>query len=316
MYDRANSMRSPSALNLFRVLLAGLAVAVTLSACQPTSKEITSGNAATWTNRIQKPRLSERQFTRLYAEAVVIRLPGARVKIAGARELTVTLPGNRSLTAYLDNVWNECHQTPADRAEICDRYLNSLVSARNNMDEPADPPATNSIVPVIKDDLFMADMRKRVQGTNALVAERLVADLWIAYAVDADNQIRFLTEGDRQKLGIPLAELRPLAVGNLRHVIKEVSSRGEGPLHMITAGGTYEASLLLSDKLWGGMTNVVQGDFVAAVPSRDVLMFTGSGSADAIRKMRATAEEIHKDGSYLISKTLLVRRQGRWEKFD
>jgi len=42
----------------------------------------------------------------------------------------------------------------------------------------------------------------------------------------------------------------------------------------------------------------------------------GSGSADAIRKMRATAEEIHKDGSYLISKTLLVRRQGRWEKFD
>jgi uncharacterized protein YtpQ (UPF0354 family) len=220
------------------------------------------------------------------------------------------------LTAYLDNVWKECRNSPADRAEICDRYLKALVAARNGMDESAGPPPTNNIVPVIKDDLFMADMRKRVQGTNALVAEKLVADLWIAYAVDRDDQIRFLTEGDRQKLGIPLAELRPLAIGNLRHVIKEVSSRGEGPLHMITAGGTYEASLLLSDKLWGGMTNVVQGDFVAAVPSRDVLLFTGSRSPDAIRQMRATAEEIHKDGSYLISKTLLVRRQGRWEKFE
>ncbi len=316
MYDRANSMRSPNALRSLRALLAGLAVAVTLSACQPASKEITSGNAATWTNRIQKPRLSERQFTRLYAEAVVIRLPGARVKIAGERELSVSLPGKHSLTAYLDNVWRDCRQSPADRAEICDRYLKALVAARQGMEESAGPPATNSIVPVIKDELFMADMRKRVQGTNALVAERLVADLWIAYAVDHDNQIHFLSEGDRQKLGISLAELRPLAIGNLRHVIKEVSSRGEGPLYMLTAGGTYEASLLLSDKLWGGMTNVVQGDFVAAVPSRDVLLFTGSSSPDAIRKMRATAEEIHKDGSYLISKTLLVRRQGRWEKFD
>lgn len=316
MHGRANSMRSLNALNSFRVLLAGLAVAVTLSACQPATKEITSGNASTWTNRIQKPRLSERQFTRLYAEAVVIRLPGARVKIVEERELSVSLPGNHSLTAYLDNVWSECQRMPADRAEICDGYLKALVSARKGIEETAGPPATNSIVPVIKDDHFMADMRKRVDGTNALVAERLVADLWIAYAVDHDNQIHFLTEGNRQKLGISLAELRSLAVGNLRHVIKEVSSRGEGPLYMLSAGGTYEASLLLSDRLWGGMTNVVQGDFVAAVPSRDVLLFTGTGSADAIRSMRAATEAIHKDGSYLISKTLLVRRQGRWEKFD
>jgi len=162
----------------------------------------------------------------------------------------------------------------------------------------------------------MADVRKRAEGTNAIVAERLVADIWIAYAVDEDNQIRFLSEGDRQKLGISVAELRPLAVGNLRRIIKEVSSRDDGPLHMLTAGGTYEASLLLSDKLWSGMSNVVQGDFVASVPSRDVLMFTGSGSPDAIRTMRAMGEEIHRDGSYLISKTLLVRREGRWEKFD
>jgi uncharacterized protein YtpQ (UPF0354 family) len=316
MYDRANPGRFANALNIFSTLSAVAAVAVMLSACQPTPKEITSGNAATWTNRIQRARLTERQFTRLYAEAVVLRLPGSRVKIAGQRELSVTLPGNRSLTAYLDNVWNECQHTPADRAEICDRYLNALVSAGQRMDAGSGPPPTNSIVPVIKDDHFMADMRKRVDGTNALVAERFVADLWITYAIDDDNQIRFLSEGERQKLGISLADLRALAISNLRNVVKEVSSRGDGPLHMITAGGTYEASLLLSDKLWSGMTNVVQGDFVAAVPSRDVLLFTGSGSPDAIRKIRAMGEEIHKDGSYLISKTLLVRREGRWEKFD
>ena len=315
MHGHANSMRTSTPHNSFYALLAGFLLAVTLSACGPAPKEITTGNAATWTNRIQKPRLSEREFTRLYAEAIVMRLPGARVKIAGDRELAVTLPGNRSLTAYLDNVWNECHRTPTDRAEICDRYLKAVVATTKGRDALG-PPSTNSIVPVIKDDLFMADVRKRAQGTNALVAEKLVADLWVIYAIDDDNQIRFLSEGERQQLGLSLAQLRPLAVGNLRHIIKEVSSRGEGPLHMLTAGGTYEASLLLSDKLWAGMTNVVQGDFVAAVPSRDVLMFTGSGSPDGIRQMRTLGEEVHKDGSYLISKTLLVRREGRWEKFE
>jgi uncharacterized protein YtpQ (UPF0354 family) len=308
-------MRSPNSLSVFRALLAGLALAVTLSACRPAPKEFTSGNAATWTNRIQKPGLSERQFTRLYAEAIAIRLPGARVRIAAARELAVALPGDRSLTAYLDNVWSECARSPAERAEICDRYLNALVVTSKGKDESG-PTSTNSIVPVIKDELFMADVRKRAEGTNAIVAERLVADIWIAYAVDEDNQIRFLSEGDRRKLGISVAELRPLAVGNLRRIIKQVQMQGEGPLYMINAGGTYEASLLLSDKMWAGMSDVVKGDFVAAVPSRDVLLFTDSNSVDGIRKMRAAIEAIHKDGSYLISKTLLVRREGQWEKFD
>jgi len=277
-----NSVLSSNSVNVLRALLAGFAVAVTLSACRPAPKEITSGNAATWTNRIQKPRLSERQFTRLYAEAIALRLPGARVRIAAARELAVALPGDRSLIAYLDNVWNECARAPADRAEICDRYLNALVATSKGKDESG-PPPTNSIVLLLKDDQFMAEVRKRADGTNAIVAERLVADIWIAYAVDEDNQIRFLSEGDRQKLGISLAELRPLSMGNLRRMIKQVSLQGEGPLYMINAGGTYEASLLLSDKMWAGMSDVVKGDFVAAVPSRDVLLFTDSNSVEGIR---------------------------------
>jgi uncharacterized protein YtpQ (UPF0354 family) len=287
---------------------------VALSACTPAPKEITSGNAATWTNRIQKPQLSERQFTRLYAEAIAIRLPGARVTIAAARELKVALPGDRSLTAYLDNVWNECARAPADRAEICDRYLHALVATSKGND--ANPITTNSIVLVIKDESFMAGVRKRADGTNAIVGEKIAADLWIAYAVDGDNQIRYLSEGQRQKLGLSIAELRPLAMANLRRIIKEVTQRGEGPVYMLTAGGNYEASLLLSDRLWAGMSNVVQGDFVAAVPSRDVLLFTGTQSPEGVRTLRAATEAIHADGSYLISKTLLVRREGRWEKFN
>jgi hypothetical protein len=52
------------------------------------------------------------------------------------------------------------------------------------------------------------------------------------------------------------------------------------------------------------------------VPARDVLMFTGSDSPDGLKAMRESVDKIYKEGSHVISKTLLVRRNGRWEKFE
>jgi len=85
---------------------------------------------------------------------------------------------------------------------------------------------------------------------------------------------------------------------------------------MILADGNYESSLLLADKLWDGQASLVEGEIVAAVPARDVLMFTGSGSPDGLRRLRQGVDATYKQASHQISKTLLVRRKGRWEKFE
>jgi hypothetical protein len=44
-------------------------------------------------------------------------------------------------------------------------------------------------------------------------------------------------------------------------------------------------------------------------------MFTGSGSPEGLKALRESVDKVYKGGSHVISKTLLVRRNGKWEKF-
>jgi uncharacterized protein YtpQ (UPF0354 family) len=81
---------------------------------------------------------------------------------------------------------------------------------------------------------------------------------------------------------------------------------------MVTAGTNYTASLLLFDELWSELAGHVAGQLVAAVPSRDVLLVTGSNSASGIAAVRAQALAVEKSGSYAISQTLLLRQDDGW----
>jgi uncharacterized protein YtpQ (UPF0354 family) len=85
---------------------------------------------------------------------------------------------------------------------------------------------------------------------------------------------------------------------------------------MLTAGGDFEASLLLLDDLWHRQESIVKGELVAAVPARDVLLFAGSNFDIGLRELRTAVEKVSENGSYLISKRLLVRRNNRWEEFS
>ena len=44
-------------------------------------------------------------------------------------------------------------------------------------------------------------------------------------------------------------------------------------------------------------------------------MFTGSASTEGLRELRLAAANLHAKGSRAVSTTLIVRRNGRWEKF-
>jgi uncharacterized protein YtpQ (UPF0354 family) len=55
---------------------------------------------------------------------------------------------------------------------------------------------------------------------------------------------------------------------------------------MITAGGDYEASLLLFDDIWSGGQIKVEGDIVVAVPAKNVLLITGSQNRKGLAAAR------------------------------
>lgn len=76
------------------------------------------------------------------------------------------------------------------------------------------------------------------------------------------------------------------------------------------------ASLLLFDDIWVEFRESVDGDLIAAAPSRDVVMFTGSSSVDGIRAMRETVNRITDTGAYLVSSSMLRRVPGGWTVFS
>ena len=61
----------------------------------------------------------------------------------------------------------------------------------------------------------------------------------------------------------------------------------------------------------------MQGEFVVAVPSRDVLAFGDSGSARAIGELRAIVDRVYKPGAnHLLARALCRRRAGKWVIHD
>ena len=119
-----------------------------------------------------------------------------------------------------------------------------------------------------------------------------------------------------EEIGVDRKELRKLAVSNLSHLLPKIEKHQVGDLFaMMSAGGDYEASLLLFDDIWRDDRMKVEGDIVVAVPAKDALLVTGSKNRKGLAVMRKMVAEISKDSRYLISDKLFVYRDGRFKKF-
>jgi uncharacterized protein YtpQ (UPF0354 family) len=293
-----------------------LALQLGVVGCSKQQVDVSNYNAVQWANSVNAPGLAETDFVRLFAMREAAEIPEYKVRITGTRELTIKLSNGTELKQFLDNAWADA-RAMTNRVEVCEKYLGSLKQSAKDLAGPSAAPEMHSIVAVVRDEQFLRQMEQSgARSTNRIVAEPLVADLHVAYGRDSERGMAYLDEGDRARLGLDLPELCKLALANLHRILEVPRRVGDGPVYMIVADGNCESSLLLAGKLWESQASLVKGDIVAAVPSRDVLMFTGSDSLDGLKELRQAVDKIHKDASHVISKTLLVRRNGRWEKFE
>lgn len=307
-------MKAPKTFLTLMGIVVAVALHVGLTGC---TKEVDPAkyNAVQWTNNINASGLTESEFVQLFALRLAAEITGAKVRITGTREVTIKLAGGGEVRQFLDNAWADV-RAASDRVAVCEKYVAALKQTQMDTADTSASLDTNSIVAVIRDDLFLEQIEKYGPKTNRILSEPFVADLHVAYGRDSERGMAYLMESDRARLGLGLPELRRLSLANLLRILDTPRRVGDGPLFMIVADGNYESSLLLADKLWEGQAPLVKGELVAAVPARDVLMFTGSDSPDGLKAMRQSVDKIYKDASHVISKTLLVRRNGRWEKFE
>lgn len=82
----------------------------------------------------------------------------------------------------------------------------------------------------------------------------------------------------------------------------------------MTAGGNYEASLILLDSLWTKTNIPVDGDFVIGIPARDILLVTGSNNKREISIAQRKVKEIYTTGNYQVSDNLYRRVNGKFVK--
>ncbi len=282
-----------------------------------------------WEKLMKDPTLGKADFTRLYALATAARFRGCQVFVTGELQITMKLYDGGELKVPLDAVWTETVKDPANRPTTCRRHITELAASKAASGALAARVNSSTILPVIWSGLppesgsgkivhtFTANglESKLIRHTNQFVTEPLAADIYILYFGDRDGDGVYLTEDDRKLLHLDLPALHKLAVENLADLMPGIIHREPEPPFTITVGGRYAASQLLADKLWDKQASAVRGELIAAVPSCNVLIFTGSASPGGVEALRKKVQQVYGGSRDVISTTLLVRRNGKWEAF-
>jgi len=261
--------------------------------------------------------LSKEAFTQEFATVLRAAVPGHKVDIVEPLHLRITHPDGTDSTAYLDNAFKEYQSDPDARQELIERRVAAWVESIDSDGVPLDP---KNIVPIIKDRERVAEAQamSKARGLDpdeSQVTEDYNDELVIVYAEDTPRNVRYFTSKDLAKAGVERSKLRALAIANLRRVLPKIEAHQGEVYSMYTADGNYEASLLLFDDLWDGDIRV-DGDIVVAIPTRDVLLITGSKNAEGIARLREVADELTAEGTYTISPALFVYRKGKFRRFD
>jgi uncharacterized protein YtpQ (UPF0354 family) len=264
--------------------------------------------------------LTAEEFSNAFVTRIKLGDAGISVKQIGELELRIDGGQKDEHSVFLDNAYKEYSLSPETLDDVLNRYVQStLETIRRLEDKEVD---IARVVPVIKDAAYPAEIKKSLieagYKTDKIdfYYEPLNEELLVFYALDAERNIKYLGREEIEALELKAKEIRERAVKNLSNLLPEIERQGGAGTFMVTAGGTYEASLLLFDSIWTRDNFSVKGDIVIAIPSRDLLLVTGSRDVAGLKRLRALAEETVEKRSYHLTAQLFVRRDGKWLPFN
>ncbi len=257
--------------------------------------------------------LTRAEFAQVYMEALAKEYPQASFTLQTDLTIYSNYEGSEA-SHYIDNAFMSYEQDTDQVDEIITRYL---AACAHLFTEEASSSLEN-LVPVIKPAGFGNGL---TTGGNqpaeiSLVTAQYNDDLVIAYAEDKEHALAYLTPDRLAECQISRESLHEIALEYLESLLPNVKRHGDNGLFMITAGGTFEASLILLSSIWTHENFAVDGEFVVIIPNRDVLFITGSNNTEHIAKMKEIAEESYNNGNYPVSPYLFKWNGERFERFD
>lgn len=263
--------------------------------------------------------LSPEAFTARYAKLVRKSFPAAEIEVVEPLHLRIAMGDGKSLQSFLDNAYDLYRSEPAHADAVIMSRVNALAELIKMEERPIDK---ERIVGVLKDTAWLKEVLA-AGGADApkdpgkeQVIDPLNDLLVIAYAEDTPTSMRYLTADALEKTGIPRESLRALAAENLLDLLPPPEMHQGKGYYLVTAGGDYEASLLGVQRFWTKDRFPLEGDLIAAVPTRDVLLVTATNEPEGLARVRELVPEIYNQGSYRLSQQLFVVKDGQvlpWE---
>lgn len=263
-----------------------------------------------WGCNAKSALISEQKFARLFLDSLRHRYP--TVSFTLNADLTITAKKDSlDFKYYLNNAYTTYKAEPDSVNAVISRYMASTA----DLYEGVKPVSTDNIIPVIKPVEYLDDLKKDGKSF-AMITERYDDQLIIAYAVNSQNSVRYLTENDFKTLSVSMDTLRAIAFRNFDKIMSDIQRRENNGVFLVEAGGFYEASLMLLPSVWTKENFPVEGDLIIAIPNRDMLLVTGSRNKNGINTIREIAADSYKTGSYQVSERLYKWTGKKFEKYD
>jgi uncharacterized protein YtpQ (UPF0354 family) len=154
-----------------------------------------------------------------------------------------------------------------------------------------------------------------LSAADSPVERHLVADLLVFYAFDAGSHYEIISHKNLRELGVTADELHARALQNLRRLQLDVRAHKGDRILMLTAGGNYEAALILLPEIWESVAEMVSGRIVAAVPARDLLYVTGDADSEDLASMRSLTSKALEKVEKPLSRVFICWVGAHWEEY-
>jgi hypothetical protein len=255
-----------------------------------------------------QPSASREEFLSRVIEIVRAKFP--LVKVApGDDGFALSVNGAQ---APLENLYRATQLHPEDIQHHVERWAVELLrAAEGNPDQSASyEDVKDRILPMV------VGGTPDEESPDSVVAQPLVEGLMVAYAIDNDRTIAYISRRRFADWGVSIEQLHKTAMENLvgksESIAAHAATDENGNVNLIlfqTMDG-YDASRILLPTLHERLREHLGSPFVAGIPNRDILLCFRDDEETVGRLGSQIAEDFRKMPHQVTDKLLLVTPDG------
>jgi hypothetical protein len=245
-------------------------------------------------------KFSREQFVQRVLEITQARFPLEKIEPA-EQPFALSINGH---VASLENLYRLAQLQPQTLRRQTERWVVELLRA-------ADAPDSTANFEELGDRLLPMIVPEGGALAGGAFCRPLIPGLSVAYAVDNDRTIAYVSKPRFDQWGISTDDLHDMALRNLSARSAEISAhaaqddQGRVNLMLFQTMDGYDSSRLLLPSLFERLREYLGGPFAAAIPNRDILLCFRDDS-ETIDRLRPQIEADYRRMPHQITDKLLL----------